>query len=382
MGPLSVLTYYRNNRKRSFAVFWAIFISVLLLYMIQMLADSSFYTAERTFVEPQKYYTSITLKGTLIDTEIIESIRGWDSVEKVIPWVFQYINFNCLLGGDTGSRVFTVYGSDINGLMDLLHVKLIEGRMPDPNSREIIVHRLLAKNKELSIGDTIGSHVEKDESLKGEYKIVGLIDGKSIVSFTGLEKWMEINEVYDPFPFGIIIIPKEDQMKDLNRRLEYLPLTDLELRNYELVRNKNLDNNRGFHLIINLINLAVIFIVSVCTGFLTYIYIYQRRAEFALLNAMGYTRRVVLTRSFGEIALLCSAAYVSGILMAIFSGAIIHWWFFYPKGQVIRLWDIQFIIKTSCVPVFAAFFSIISVWWLLAGLDPVSVLEGGMTDAD
>ncbi len=377
MKPLSVFKYYINNRKRFFAVFTAVFASVFLLYAIQMLVDSTFHTTELAYVEPQKYYTSITPKGALIDPELVDSIRRWDCVNRVIPWVFQYINYNCIISGETGTRVFTVYTSNMSELMSLLNVRLTEGRLPNPDSKEIAVHHLLAKNKGISVGDSIGSHIDRNEALKGNYRIVGLLDGKSIVSFTCIEKWMEDNEVYDPFRFGIIILPAKGRMQEMNKRLEYLPLMDLELRTTDIVKDNSYQSTKGFIMILNVINLVVILIVSLCVGFLTYIYMYQRRREFGLLNAMGYTRQEVLLRSCLEISILCFIGFLCGVLAAVLFGAIIDGLLFSPRGQIIRLWNLSFFIKTVCVPLFAALFSIIPVWRLLAGLDPVSILEGG-----
>ncbi|MBP7176953.1 MAG: ABC transporter permease [Thermoclostridium sp.] len=382
MKPLSVFTYFLNNKKSVYAVFIAISLSVFLLYSLQIIINSTWMVSELAFVEPQKHYSSITPKGALLDTQMVESIREWDCVEKVIPWVFQYINFTIKVGGDTGTKVFTLYQDDMEEMITLLDLKLIEGSLPSPDKNEIAVHEQLARNKGLKIGDSIGSHVERDEALKGEYKIVGILDGKSIVSFASLEKWMKNNEVYDPFRFGIIILPKPERFEEMNLRLEYLPATDLDLRTLSLVRLRNQENARGLFIVLNLINLMVILIVSICVGFLTYIYMYQRRVEFGLLNAIGYTRQEVLSRSFKEIITLCFSGYAFGVLLSMISGIILYWTLFYPKGQGIRLWNLDYFLNTACIPLFATLFSIIPVWNMLTGLDPVTILEGGMTDAD
>jgi putative ABC transport system permease protein len=382
MRPLSVLTYFINNRKRSYAAFIAISLSVFLLYNLQIIINSSWKVTELAFVEPQKSYSSISPKGTLLDPGMVESIRQWDCVEKVIPWVFQYINFNCMVGGDTGTKVFTLYPEDMSEMMSVLDMKLIQGRLPNPEKNEIAIHRLLAKNRALEIGDIIGSHIERDEALRGEYQIVGFVDGKSILSFASLGRWMKDNEVYDPYRFGIIILSKPGQFEELNRRLEYLPMTDLDLRTLSLVKLRSQDSSKGLFVVLNLINLMVILIVSICVGFLTYIYMYQRRGEFGLLNAMGYTRQEVLARSFKEIIILCFLGFIFGVFLSITSGAILHYALFYPRGQIIRLWDLDYLLKTGCIPLFATLFSMIPVWRLLVGLDPVSILEGGIADAD
>lgn len=68
MRPLSAITYFLNNKKRFYAIFIAIALSVFLLYTLQIIIHSSYQVTELAFIEPQKHYSSITPKGKLLET--------------------------------------------------------------------------------------------------------------------------------------------------------------------------------------------------------------------------------------------------------------------------------------------------------------------------
>lgn len=233
MKPLSIIKFYINNRKRFLSIFTSIVLSTLLIYTVHMLIDSAFITAYNAFVEPQRYYSSITPKGRLLDEKLVKDIKNIDSVKSAIPWVFRYTNFYTFVGSNEGTKIFTVKHDDMLTLMSRLELTLKEGRLPEPGSKEIAIHYLLAKNKNLKVGDKIGNNIDKQEVIPGERVIVGLIDGKSIVSFDSLETWLKDNEVTFEYMLGMIIIPKDGKEQQLDGYLDSLYLPGLDVRTFD-----------------------------------------------------------------------------------------------------------------------------------------------------
>lgn len=374
MKPLSIFNYYRNNLKRLSAVFIAVSLSVFLLYTLQMLIYSSFRTEYLSLVESQKYYSSFLRKESLIDPELVESIKKQKSAGMIMPWVFYYTNITYTLG-ETGTKILSLSTDDMRSLMSAANLKLIQGRFPVAGSEEILLHRLVAKNKGLEIGDSIGSNIDNKEPFPGEHKIVGIIDGTPIISFNSLETWINTYHL-DPYKYGMIVIPGKGKLDELNKYIESLPYQGLEIRTLNSTTIQITESSGNVDTLLTLINLIVITIVSLCVGFLCYIYFYQRRTEFGLLNALGFTRQHIINRAFAEVSGINAAGFLAGILLALLCALVLNTLHFIPKGQLLVLWDLSYLTRVLCIPLFVSLFSVLPIWRMLNKLDPIAIIEG------
>lgn len=376
--PLSAINYYLHNGNKFKLIYSAIILSVSLLYIVQMFITSSTDINYRTYVQPQKYFSSITAKSKVISNDFIDSVLSYSNhYEKVIPWVFHYTNIDTTINGAFGSKVFTVKQEDMKLMMSKMHLSLIKGRLPEPGTNEILLHQLVADNKGLGIGDKIGSNLQKSEILQGEKVIVGLLEGDSIVSFDSLEYWMKENNIlHDDYSLGMIILHDKDTSSVIESFLNSLDASGLEVRTYNSVTQQYKKDLRGINIILSLVGIIVIAIVTICTSFINYIFSLSRRREFGILNAIGYSCQNIVNRLFGEIILLNLVGYVSGILLSLLVGSLINYYLFFPKGQYLLLFAPEYFLRTSCVPIFASIFGILPVWRMLKNLDPITVIEG------
>lgn len=374
MKPLSIFNYYRNNMKRLLVVFLAVSLSVFLLYTVQMLIFSSYRTEYLSFVEPQKHYSSLLFKDKQIDRKLISSIMKQDSVDSVIPWVMYYTNISYTFGV-TGTKILSLNSGDINPMMSAVGMKLVSGRLPEPGSDEVVLHKIVAKNKGLSIGDKIGSDLNRKEVFHGTHKIVGIVDGISIISFNSLETWINTYK-YDPYQYGIIIIPRKGCLDELNKYIDSLPYQGLDIRTLNSVTAEHGESIRNINTLLTLINMIVITIVSLCSGFLCYIYFYQRRTEFGLLNAIGYTRQHVINRALAEVSGINVFGFLAGFLLALICAFFLNSFVFKPKGQLLVIWDFSFLARAFCIPLFVSLFSVLPIWRMLKKLDPIAIIEG------
>ncbi len=375
MKPLSVLSFYKNNRRKVLPVSLTVFLSVSLLFILQVLVDSSFYLTYLVFVEPQEHYSSISARTELISPELVETVKGWDSVDEVLPWLFQHTYLSTVIDS-TGSKVLTVKRGDMERLMTLFSLRVKSGRLPDAGKNEIALHELVAANKNLKEGGKIGSKVNGGEALSGEYSIVGILEGPSVISFSSLEYWMEEYKIKDPFCYGMILLPKKGYAEKLDSQLADLPYQGLDIRTADSVRKEYESSASGGRLIINIIDLTVIAIVSICTGFLCYVYFNQRRAEFGILNAIGYTRRQIIRKAFIEVGVMSAAGLAAGLLASVPACVLLNAFVLMPRGQLLKLWNPEYIFSTLCIPIFVTVFSVIPVWRMLDKLDPVEIIEG------
>lgn len=378
MRPLSAYKHYISNKKRFLFIFVPVLLSTILIYTLQMLITSEFRTINRLYTEPQKYYISIAAKTKTINNEIINSVfdRKKD-YERVFPWVAHYTYIDSLMESSVGSKVFTVRQEDMKWLIARMNLKIIKGRLPKAGSNEIILHKTVADNKELTIGDKIGGNLRKDEAIEGEKVIVGLIDGVSIVSFDSLEYWMDINHVqFDDYSTGIIIIPKENRVNSINSFIKTIDPQGLDIRTYDTVSLQSSNDSSRIKIIVTAISIMALIMITICAGFISYINISQRRSEFGILSAIGFTSHEIMKRVAVEILWVNMAALVIGIFISVFLGTFFNLFVFKPQGISLLLLRPEYMIKASCVPVFCCIFSLAPVWNTLTKLDTVAVIEG------
>jgi ABC-type lipoprotein release transport system permease subunit len=372
---LSIFKFYKNNMRKFLSVASGIALSVLLVYTFQMVVNSINTTAYTSNVEPRKYFSMIRPKDTYPDEYLINRIKAQPSVDKVLPFVYWTTAIQMTIGGGIGTDILQVKEKDMDLLMSIMKLKVIHGRKPIPGSHEIIMDNRVAANKHLKIGDMIGSWVSKEEYVHGSYKIVGLISGNSIVSFAPIEAAIiDYNMKFDYF-YGGIILPKRGQLANVNKFLSTLP------NNYEVITYDScIKVINGLKDSISILTTGVSFmimiIVSLFTGLMCYIFFYQRKNEFGLLWALGFTRQQVINKTILEISGINIIGFIAGILLSMGIGLLLNYGIYAPRGEMLYILSIDSLLKALSIPIFSILFSVIPIWRMLRKFDPIDIIEG------
>lgn len=379
MNPLSAFKHHLKNKKKAIFLCLPVVLGVTIIYLLQMLIISQYQIIDRTYVEPQKIYSSVAAKTRVIDDRTINSIFSIKSdCERVIPWVSQYTYIETVINNGIGSKVITVKQTDMEWLISKLNLRVKEGRLPEAGTNEIILHSVVAKNKNLKIGDRIGGSIQKNESLEGDMVIVGLLEGESIVSFNSLEYWMNMNQVVsDDYSTGILIVPKEGKENEVDYVISNIDAQGLDVRTYDIVSQQNRIDRKGIDIILVVVNIVVIIIITMCTGFISYIHMLQRRSEFGILGAIGYTSQNIINRVFNETLWINIAGLALGILVSVFIGLLLNLFIFIPIGLHLSLVKLDYMIEAVCVPLFACIFSLFPIRRVMEDMDPIAIIEGG-----
>ena len=74
---------------------------------------------------------------------------------------------NNIFGTTSGYAAF-MEEADIKEIFNDYSLTVTEGRLPQENSYELIMHEDMLKNKGLSVGDTFGSAVDEGEQIDGK----------------------------------------------------------------------------------------------------------------------------------------------------------------------------------------------------------------------
>lgn len=355
-------------------LFLPVLLCVLLIFLIQILIASSIRLEYRAFVETRKAYTSIQAKGRPVDAATAAAIAMHEDTERVAPCILHHTEIVSLLSR-VGVRVYLLCEEDIALLMARMNLTLVSGRLPRPGSDEIILHETVAINKGLAIGARFGNDLNPSEQLLGQYTVVGLVSGEPLCGFASLEYWMDLHDVGHPEEYGILAIAKAGRHNAMNRFIEYLPLTGNELSAYTISSVSLAESTSRIYLLLNIIFVAVLLINSICVSFLTYLFSQGRLREFALLNTIGYNRRLILRRSLLDVFLINAAATFVAVALALFACLVANQFFFQPAGMPLSLTSGQAWLACLCVPLASLLAEIIAINSIFRRLDPLSLLE-------
>lgn len=381
MKPLSNLKYYKHNKGRLLLLVIPLFLSVILLYTVYMVINSYYAVQYNAFVETRKYYTSIQARGSLIKDDIIRSIESHEDTKKIVPCVLGYTEIESVIS-TVGVRVYLLYQNDLRELMDEMGLEIAAGRLPEPGRNEIILHEDVIKNKNLDIGDLIGSDIVSNEKLVGQYQIVGTLKGKPLAGFAPLETWQNDNDYDTPEQYGVLIYAKEGRLDELNRYLDYLPLTGNDLSSYNNSSLNLSKSSESIYILLNIIYSSVLIIVSICLGFLTYLFYHGRLKEFAILHVIGYSRQTIILRNIMEVLALNTVTAFGSIICSILIGIVLNSTIFNAIGTPLLLFDGKALILSLCIPMLSIIAQTLSIEFSFHNLDIVSVIEmenGGAT---
>jgi hypothetical protein len=189
-----------------------------------------------------------------------------------------------------------------------LHV--VDGRLPgggEAHDNWLILSKFVAEARGLSVGDEMGREVnEREEGLPYYFQIMAIVDGPTNVSFASLP-YLKSRMPSQPNEV-LLVIPQPGELGNLNHELLALEGDWEQVRviTYEReVANRDEDFAMFDILIItSVLGLGGVFALMV--GLLSLLYYMQRLSEFAVLQAIGYSKWFLLReeRSTSRVARL------------------------------------------------------------------------------
>lgn len=371
--PLSAWRYYRNNQKKVIVVFMVTFFGVFLQSALLVLATTMINFFQSATTEPFSNVATIVNLNRCRETnnDLRRLLDQNQSISKVISFGVEATS----VYGINSAGVLFVKAKDVKPVMDHLNLTLIKGQLPTPDSNDIILHWKIAANKGLKIGDHFGNKISQSELLKGEYRLVGLLDGKSVIGFSDLDTYCIGHQLIEFDPM-YLMIPKKGRITQVKSFVEHLVQKDNQLSTsaaYE-VSCHNVKNS--IIMALNAIYLVITSIVTICVSFLFYICFYQRHSEFGLLEALGHTRQMIVCKAFLEIVGINLLGFMSGLVVAVFSEWALSSFVLMKHGLPLVLWDQNYTFKLLFTPLVATFTSLLPVWRMLKKIDPITIIEG------
>lgn len=379
MKPFTALKFFKENKRKATVSFVVLIFTVCAISLITTLINSLTGMVNAVNLKPFEYLSVVTsVDGEYyLKDSVVEKLEANKEIEKLLPVDIGFTTIKLSIGGNTSVPVSFLNKKGQQYIMDKIGDFIKEGRMPEDGTNEIAVHWRIMANKKWKIGDTVGSFKDSNESLGGEYKIVGTIDGPGIILF-GAESYKQmqlasISKVDKPLAF--LVFPKEGHRDSVNKFLNAFNRTQAGNYNYDEMKKMMDDIMAGLNSTIISIILIVIFILSISVGALMYVIYIQRSDEFGIMYAMGYRRKFINKMIAKEIMSLNFICWLAGLIFTYGVIMLLNRFVYNPKGDMLSMFSANVLLYTLFIPLMVGLFSILPIAIRLRKWDPVAVIE-------
>jgi putative ABC transport system permease protein len=383
MKPFSALKFFAENKKKGLMTFIVLIFTVCAVSLITTLINSIFDSVNETsmkLLENVSFvsYTSDTITG--LPQDVVDKMKNNADIDKLVPVDdFAFTNITLAIGGNTSIPIDFSKKEDSEVVLKKIGDTVKEGRMPDTGKNEIAVHWKVMNNKGWKLDQTVGSEVNEEENLNGKYKIVGILDGPSVMGFGGnsygLEKWKTNGIIKNDSVLAYAVLPKEGKMDSVNKMLDGFDKKKVSVNTYTSLK-KELDKSLGgLSTTMLAIIIIVVFILSVSIGTLMYLIYLQRSEEFGILSAMGYRRSFIRWLIIKEVISLNLIGWVAGTLFSMGVIALLNYYIYLPKGTPMGLFSMQSMLYTLIIPAMVTCFSLLPILTKLRHQDAITIIE-------
>lgn len=378
MKPLSALNYSKNNKKKLITSTVSIMVAVLFLFVFQTLIKSLYNTLYE--LNTNSYNTHIRIfsveRDHQISENIINEIKNNSNVEKIIPFI-PYRTLYTIPSSMTSTEVLGIRVEDMDYMMQKHKITLKEGRLPLEGHKEVALDSRVAKNKAAKLGDKIGNSINKNDSLDGEYTVVGLLEGKGFISlmpYNTSTAPLELSET-SLLQKSALIFPKENKLNQVDKLVS--SYSKSEVNSFTLSEIIKLVNaSSSVVKTLDMICIIAIIVMVISVGSSKFVQFYSRKQEFGVLNALGYTKIEIMKNAFMEILLVNTLGFILGIGFGVLVSFFAFNALFTSIGAISVFFCSKAFLIALFIPLFTTLFIFIPVNRMINNLDPIIMIEG------
>jgi|GEM_PF-597018 len=382
--PLSPWTFYLRHRRRGLALVAAMGLMTLAVAFPGFLFGPTG-DCLQVLAEHLRPISSVSPRaGASLDPGVAAQIRTHPAAARAIPAIAIGLMIEMPPLSRNQVRIHGVSEQDLPALVNVYGVQLEEGRLPRPCTNEIVVSRSIATNRDLHVGDKVGRPAyEYDYLVPTEMVVVGILSrplhnhrqGDIWTGFASSE-YLQSHELYSSLPVGLLIVPAEGRKAELDAWLEDSVASEqTAVQTYETRLSESRSTMAFTFLVYGVVESVIAVVAAIALGALSYTFFDQRQEEFGILHAMGYSRSWLVRRTIGETAGTIGAAW---LLAAVICGAgllYIQLALYAPKALALNFFNPAPWLLTLPMPLAVVTVSAGLVLWMLARLDPVSIVE-------
>jgi ABC-type lipoprotein release transport system permease subunit len=384
--PLAFTTFYRRHSRRAMLVIGAMALTIsgvaFLGFAVTILTDMA-----NPGLANLSYMSLVVPKSVELDPTVIAQIRTHPAVERVIP-VYTVVPFGIVyppLDPNYPIEAYSVGVEDMAYVVDLYHLKLAQGRLPRPNSNEIVLSWMQAKNRNLKVGDVIGNRdhpiYQDAPTLPSDLVVSGIFaqaENPAEETWLSFMSFEFINSYKSDWKtdLSLFVVPKPGQKAELDAWLENkIAGSQRKVSTYGKNQADVQRQERNLLASFLLMEVVIAFVAAIALAGLNYIFASQRQSEFGLLNALGFTRRQLVWRVVRETASIVVAAWLLSVLLYAAGLLYMQLGLYAPLGFRLGILNPSPWLFTLPIPIAVLAASSGTIGWTLSRLDPVSIIE-------
>lgn len=375
----NMFKYYLSNKRRGISLIFVMALTVFSIYFVTSLVQSIFSTVEYSNIACLNDFSFVYPVGgsSFLQNETVEKIKNDDSVENAYPVLLEYTVINNIFGTTSGYAAF-MEAADIKEIFNDYSLTVTEGRLPQENSYELIMHEDMLKNKGLSVGDTFGSAVDDGEPIEGTYTITGAFSGNSYMAFgTKSFKQKELEELGLDFKnttFGLLVTPKTD-LDAMNTMLDTMSHDEAAAMTLSYAQKTLKDNVSSIKFLMGVIVIVIAVSISAAVCIVLETTYNDRMEEFGILYAIGYKKSWLFRNIIAEIVVLVFISWILGLILSYGVLSLVAKSVFEPMGQMLSIVSIQSLLYTIIVMVVFVVVTIFVTILKFAKKDLIAIIE-------
>lgn len=352
-----------------------IVLAVMLITGIVSMIDSIPYSI-RTIYGYSRLSLGITPRGDPTQTPIIRRI-----IEREAPVPVSRIatcrTSTAEVRSIVGKWPFVVLAlrqDDMRFMLDRLGMRRLAGRLPMPGEAAAVVSDPVARNLKLRIGSELLGPERAEAFSPQSVKVVGIAQTSEWVMLAPIE-YHEANH----FPAIDVLLafardPSQQAALDAwaEKRFKGMRAQVFTYRQLEEQTQSMFDI---LYAVLNVVIGTLVLVITLMMAMLMNIFLTQRLPEFALLQALGYTRSRILSRVFLETTFVVAGGWAAGMGLAFGLLTIVKRALMDPNAFAIDLADRNAVLYTIPVPVAIFLAAAYTVLRRFRRFDPVAIVE-------
>jgi ABC-type lipoprotein release transport system permease subunit len=391
-GVDSVFTFYLRHRSRGITILVSTVLAILIITLPTFVATATLEAMQPDMAHLQYMSEVWPYRSDTVDPGVMAQIRNHPAVEHIIPTRFSSIEIAIPLGDVGVAKLYGIPEDELPYLMEQFGMKLLDGRLPQARSSELMITQAVATNNGFEIGDTISIPYRIGEYFGSldpvDMTIVGIINSQPDHAKTGEtlveNMWLgfasfEFMENYQEAFLQIenyFVFPVDGRKVELDAWLEEnIASPQTYVNTYRGQINEFEEEMRSRTTLMTGIEISVVLIASIAMTIMNYISFTQRREEFGVLNALGRSRLWLMLRSVKETVSIVGVAWLIAASVYGFFLLFVHFLVFAPRGIAINVFAPLPWLYTLPIPLTIITVSAGMIAWILRELDPVAIVE-------
>lgn len=373
INPLSARLFMRRNFARTAPVTAVIALAVVLIGTVITVIRSIDLTVLTVYGYNRHFAVVIPRNGVELPIDVEGKLFMQPNVKKQVEFRVAFTTIRSIFG----KLAFALFGlrqEDMSEMLRMTDMRLVQGRMPKKGAPECVLSIALAKNKKVKIGDTVLGPNTTDSYSPIPVKLVGLLDGENWFAVMSYEY---VAEHYFPATANNLLssgnvstqAALDDQIK------KSMDPTQIRMFTFGMLVKELRESLENLYLIMRVVVAVVVLVLAIMMGLLSNIFFTQRLPEFALLTAMGYTRKRLLGRIIRETSLMVVGGWVLGAICTVGLLNLLNLLVFAPRGLLLNPYDIGSYAYTMPLPITVLAFASITAGSRLLSFDPVAIIE-------